>query len=462
LGERRDSSGELFSREAERHVSLARRRRPVGLDEYVGQEHILAEGKLLRRAIESDRLFSMILYGPPGCGKTSLGHVVAGATESALVMMNAVEAGVSDLRRAIAGARQRAPRRTILFIDEVHRFNKSQQDVLLAPLEDDVVTMIGATVENPFFYLNQAVLSRVQVFELRPLTDDEVRTILERALSDAEQGLGDYRLEVSGEALEHLVANALGDARRALAALELAALSTAPDRNGLIRVGIDAARECLQKRVVRYDRDGDSHYDVASALIKSIRGSQPDAAVHWMARMMEGGEDPRFIARRLVISASEDVGLADPAALQVAVAAARAVEMIGMPEARYALTEAAVYLASAPKSRSCADAIARATDDIERGVAFEVPEHLRDASYPGAARLGHGEGYVMPGSEAEGRSQSYMPGERSYYRPGDAGYEREVRERLSRWDGASSDAASERPTEGNSAGRGTKDHNDDR
>jgi putative ATPase len=429
-------SGELFPRSEVEHVSLARRRRPLDLSDYVGQGHILSEGRLLRRAIESDRLFSMILYGPPGCGKTSLGHVVAGATRSVLVMLNAVEAGVSDLRVAVAEARARSPKRTILFIDEVHRFNKAQQDVLLAPLENDVVTMIGATVENPFFYLNSAVLSRVQVFELRPLESEEIRVILERALSDEERGLGEYRVELSDEALEHLVDNSLGDARKALAALELATLSTPPDRNGVIRIGLEAAVECLLRRVVRYDRDGDSHYDVASALIKSIRGSQPDAALHWMARMVGGGEDPRFIARRLVISASEDVGLADPSALTVAVSAARAVEMLGLPEARYALAEAAVYLATAPKSRSCADAIARASEDVENGVVFEVPDHLRDASYGGAARLGHGAGYSMPASESEGRAQEYLPEDRRYYQPGESGYEREVRERLRQWDSA--------------------------
>ncbi len=431
-----DGTPTLFQREEKVLVPLARRMRPTKLSEYVGQDHILAEGKLLRRAVETDRLFSMVLYGPPGSGKTSLGHVVAGATRSVLVMMNAVEAGAADLRRAVQQAKIRAPRRTILFIDEVHRFNKAQQDVLLAPLEDDVVTMIGATVENPFFYLNQALLSRVQVFELGPLVDDGVETILRRALEDTEKGIGDYHIDIADEALEHLVVNSLGDARKALAALELAALSTSPDRNGVIRIGLEIAGECLRKRVVRYDRDGDSHYDVASAFIKSIRGSSPDAALHWLARMMAGGEDPRFIARRIVISASEDIGLADPRALEVAVAAARAVEMIGMPEARYALAEATVYLATAPKSRTCADAVGRAVEDVERGEAFEVPDHLRDASYRGAERLGHGNGYEMPASESHGRTQEYIPGEKNYYRPGDTGYEREVRERLSRWDGA--------------------------
>ncbi len=443
MGIEAGESGELFPHSRVEHISLARRRRPLGLADYVGQGHILSEGRLLRRAIENDRLFSMILYGPPGCGKTSLGYVVAGATRSELVMLNAVEAGVSDLRTAVARARARAPKRTVLFIDEVHRFNKAQQDVLLAPLENDVVAMIGATVENPFFYLNQALLSRVQVFELLPLEESEIRVILERALTDGDRGLGDYSVELADAALDHLVDNSLGDARRALAALELAALSTPPDRNGVIRIGLDAAKECLRQRVVRYDRDGDSHYDVASAFIKSIRGSQPDAALHWIARMREGGEDPRFIARRLVISASEDVGLADPGALGVAVAAARAVEMLGMPEARYALAEATIYLATAPKSRSCADAIARASEDIVNGVVLEVPDHLRDASYRGAERLGHGEGYHLPASEAEGRAQNYMPEHRCYYRPGDRGYEREVRERLKEWDGVLTSAPTE-------------------
>ena len=460
MGTEAGESGELFPHRRVEHISLARRRRPLSLADYVGQGHILSEGRLLRRAIESDRLFSMILYGPPGCGKTSLGYVVAGATRSELVMLNAVEAGVSDLRTAVARARARLPVRTILFVDEVHRFNKAQQDVLLAPLENDVVTMIGATVENPFFYLNQALLSRVQVFELLPLEESEIRVILERALADGDRGLGDYSVELADAALDHLVDNSLGDARKALAALELAVLSTPADRNGVIRIGLDAAKECLRQRVIRYDRDGDSHYDVASALIKSIRGSQPDAALHWIARMMEGGEDPRFIARRLVIAASEDVGLADPGALGVAVAAARAVEMLGMPEARYALAEVTVYLATAPKSRSCADAIARASEDIVNGVAFEVPDHLRDASYSGAERLGHGEGYHLPASEAEGRAQDYMPERRCYYRPGNRGYEREVRERLKEWDGALTSAPTEEKDVGSSGSRRTRGSRD--
>ncbi|MBD3348481.1 MAG: AAA family ATPase [Candidatus Eisenbacteria bacterium] len=417
--------------------------RPATLDEYEGQSHILAPGKLLRRAVESDRLFSVILYGPPGSGKTSLGHVVAGVTRSALLMLNAVEAGVGDLRAAVARARATTDRRTILFIDEVHRFNKAQQDVLLAPLEDDVVTMIGATVENPFFYLNHALLSRVQVFELRPLGEGEISDILDRALSDRDSGLGDYKVELTPEARAHLVENCLGDARKALSALELAVLSTPPDMSGLIRVGLDAAAECLTKRVVRYDRDGDSHYDVASAFIKSVRASQPDAALAWMARMLSGGEDPRFVARRLVISASEDIGMADPRALLVAVAAARAVEMVGMPEARYALAEAAIYLATAPKSRSCADAVGEALEDVENGAAPEVPDDLRDASYAGAARLRHGRGYEMPRSESEGRRGDYGAGEAVYYRPGASGFEREVRERLSDWDDAPPGAGSE-------------------
>jgi putative ATPase len=442
------TSGDLFAETcvpgADPGGGLARRMRPRSLDEYVGQSHILAPGKLLRRALEADRLFSMVLYGPPGSGKTSLTEVMARATESSLVAMNAVEAGVADLRRAVAEARNRRPRRTILFLDEVHRFNRSQQDVLLGPLENDAVTMVGATVENPFFYLNPALLSRVQVFELKPLSEDELRTVLERALSDHERGLGQYVVELADDAFEHLMENALGDARRALGALELAVLSTPPDRNGVIRIGLDAARECLAKRVVRYDRQGDWHYDVASALIKSIRGSEPDAALHWMARMLAGGEDPRFVARRLVISASEDIGLADPAALSLAVSAARAVEMLGLPEARYALAEAVIYLATAPKSRSAADAVARALDDVEEGAAFEVPEHLRDASYGGAARLGHGAGYRMPASEAEGRGQQYLPEERSYYEPSGSGYEREVRRRLREWDAASPAGAEDR------------------
>ncbi len=422
------------------HVSLSRRMRPRAMEDYEGQSHILAPGKLLRRAIETDRVFSMILYGPPGVGKTSLGHVVAGATSSTLVMLNAVEAGVGDLRTAVAEAKARAPKRTILFIDEVHRFNKAQQDALLAPLENDVVIMIGATVENPFFYLNNALLSRVQVFELSPLGEREISALIDRALSDSERGLGEYRVELEASARDYLAVNSVGDARKALNALELAVLSTTPDGSGTIRVDTDVVAECLARRSVKYDRDGDSHYDVASAFIKSVRASQPDAALTWLARMMSGGEDPRFIARRLVISASEDIGLADPRALLVAVAAARSTEMIGMPESAYALAEATVYLSTAPKSRSCADAVSSALEDARSGTPTEVPEHLRDASYAGAQRLGHGAGYEMPASEAQGRLGEYAPGGKIYYRPGEAGYEREVRERLSRWDSVPSDA----------------------
>ena len=435
--------GTLFgSPEPPRARTLALRMRPESLDEYVGQQHLLAPGKLLRRAIETDRLFSMILYGPPGVGKTSLGHVIAAATRSHLVMLNAVEAGVRDLRRAVGEARHRDAR-TIVFVDEVHRFNKAQQDVLLAPLEDDVVTMIGATVENPFFYLNRAVLSRVQVFELEPLADEEIRHILERSLGNVGRGLGEYRVHLESPALDYLVANALGDARKALAALELAVLSTPPDRSGAIRIDEGVAAECLKKRVARYDRDGDTHYDVASALIKSVRASQPDAALHWTARMIAGGEDPRFIARRLVISASEDVGLADPRALGIAVAASRAVEMLGMPEARFALAEAVVYLATAPKSRTCAEAIDAASSDVEDGRAEDVPLHLRDRSYEGARALRHGEGYRMPRSEGDGRAQDYGIEVGAYYSPGPNGYEREVRERAARWDAASDDAGTD-------------------
>lgn len=426
----------LFADPVAAAAPLAKRVRPRSLDEYRGQEHVLGPGKLLRRAIETDRLFSMILYGPPGSGKTSLGHVVAEATDSMLVTLNAVEAGVADLRGVVAGARQRSPRRTIAFIDEVHRFNKAQQDVLLAPLEDDAFVMIGATVENPFFYMNPALLSRVQVFEFKSLSRDDIRAILTAALADNERGLGEYDTAVSDDALDYLADNALGDARKALSALELAVLSTPPDGNGVLRIDLGVASECLKRRVVRYDHDGDTHYDVASAFIKSIRGSQPDAALFWLARMMEGGEDPRFIARRLVISASEDIGLAEPRALEVAVAAARAAEMLGMPEAQFALAEATIYLAVAPKSRTCADAIEAALDGVRTAESADVPTHLRDASYRGAARLGHGVGYDLPRSEADGRAQKCVLERRTYYRPGDKGYEREVRERLSEWDGA--------------------------
>jgi len=418
-------------------VPLAARMRPRDLSEYVGQEHLLAPGKLLRRAIEADKLSSVILYGPPGCGKTALGFLIAARTRAHVERVNAVAAGVEDLRRAIEQARLRlrtSGRRTILFIDEIHRFNKAQQDVLMPEVEQGTVILVGATTHNPFFSLVSPLISRSLVAELAPLPEKDLIALLQRAIADPERGLGKMKLAVSEEALKFLAATADGDARRALNGLELAAVTTPPDPEGTVRVGLPEAEESLQKRAVVYDRDEDAHYDTISAYIKSMRGSDPDAALYWPAKMLYAGEDPRFIARRLVICAAEDVGLADPQALVVANAAAQAVEFIGLPEGRIPLAEATVYVATAPKSNAAYLGIEKATQEISSHKTLEVPKHLKDASYPGAKRLGHGEGYKyahsFPGHPVE---QEYLPEKRRYYTPTDQGFERQIQERLARW-----------------------------
>ncbi|MBI3615121.1 MAG: replication-associated recombination protein A [Candidatus Omnitrophica bacterium] len=420
---------------------LAARMRPRDLSEYVGQPHLLGPGKILRRAIEADRLSSLILYGPPGCGKTALGFLIAAKTKSHVERINAVAAGVEDLRRAIEGARFRrstAEKRTILFIDEIHRFNKAQQDVLMPEVEDGTVLLIGATTHNPFFSLVSPLLSRSLVAELKPLSKEEILLILRRALVDKERGLGRMNLQVDEEALAFLGTIADGDARRALNGLELAAVTTPPDqtgppdKEGLSRITREVVEESVQKKAVVYDRDEDAHYDTISAYIKSMRGSDPDAALYWLAKMLYAGEDPRFIARRLVICASEDVGNADPQALVVATAAAQAVEMIGLPECRIPLAQATVYVACAPKSNASYVGIEKASEDVEKGTLLEVPEHLKDSHYPGAKRLGHGKGYKyahsFPGHVVE---QTYLPREKVYYEPSDQGFENQIKERLS-------------------------------
>jgi len=416
---------------------LAARMRPRNLDEFAGQEHIVGTGSLLRRAIYADRLTSMIFYGPPGTGKTTLAAVIANQTEASFQRLNAVTAGVAQVREVLKEARQRLEmyrQHTILFIDEIHRFNKGQQDALLPAVEDGTVLLIGATTGNPFFSVNSALLSRSRVFELYPLTREDIEQIMDTALADEERGLGKLKIELTPEAREHIIDTADGDARVALNALELAALTTAPDQHGKIYIDRETAEQSVQRRAVRYDKDGDNHYDVISAFIKSIRGSDPDAALFWLARMLDAGEDPRFVARRLYISASEDIGNGDPLALLVAEAAFRAVEVLGMPEARIPLAQAVTHLACAPKSNASYVALEKATADARQAGDTGVPNHLRDSSYPGAKKLGHGGGYRYPhdypGNYVE---QQYLPdnlADKRYYHPGTNGYEKRLRQWL--------------------------------
>ncbi|HET6514249.1 MAG TPA: replication-associated recombination protein A [Thermodesulfovibrionales bacterium] len=401
------------------HEPLAYRMCPRNLDEYAGQGHILGEGKLLRRAIEADRITSIILYGPPGTGKTALARVIAAKTNARFEWLNAATAGLDDLRKVIQNARAHLGRgtRTILFLDEIHRFNKLQQDALLPDVEEGNITLIAATVENPFFYVNSALLSRSQVFELKPLSQEDLLGILDRALRDNERGLGKLRIEADEEALRHISKMSDGDGRKALSSLEIAALTTAPDERGIIRISLPIAEESIQKKAVLYDKKGDQHYDTISAFIKSMRGSDPDAAVYYLAKMLYAGEDPRFIARRIVICASEDVGNADPMALVVATSALRAVEFIGMPEARIPLAQATLYVCTAPKSNASYRAIEAATEDVKNEETLEVPDHLKDSHYRGAEKLGHGKGYKYPHDYGGFVEQEYLPKKKRYYNP---------------------------------------------
>ena len=398
---------------------LAFRMSPRTLDEYVGQEHIIGKDKLLRRAIEADRITSLILYGPPGTGKTALAKVIAAKTQSRFEWLNAATAGLDDLRKVIHSARNRKAKgiRTILFLDEIHRFNKLQQDALLPDVEEGNIILVAATVENPFFYVNSALLSRSQVFELKHLTASDIMKILNNALNDRERGLGKMNITAEDDALMHIAKMSDGDGRKALSALEIAALTTQPDTGGVIRITIVVAEDSIQKKVIVYDKKGDQHYDTISAFIKSMRGSDPDAAVYYLAKMIYAGEDPRFIARRIVICASEDVGNADPMALVVATSALRAVEFIGMPEARIPLAQATTYIAVAPKSNASYKAIDAALEDIKTEETMEVPDHLKSSSYSGAKQLGHGEGYKYPHAFGGHIEQEYLPQKRKYYTP---------------------------------------------
>ena len=420
------ASGKKEDELSKTHAPLASRMRPRTLQEYSGQTHLLSEGKLLRRAMEADRISSMILYGPPGIGKTSLARVIAHHTQSHFIEISGVEGSVADLRKAMGTALQqsREGKKTILFIDEIHRFNKAQQDALLPDVERGLVRLLGATTQNPFFSIIPPLLSRSQIFQLEVLTIEELVALQYKAIADQERGLGHLPVELEEQAALHLATVSDGDARKCLNALEIAASTTKFDAAGRLVITVAIAEESIQQKAIVYDRTGDAHYDVVSAFIKSIRGSDPDAAIYWLATMLHAGEDPRFIARRLVILASEDVGLADPNALSLAVAAKQAVDFIGLPEARITLAHATLYLATAPKSNSVYAALKLAAEDLSKGRTLAVPDFLRDSHYKGASKLGRGKGYLYPHDFPGGTvSQSYLPEERHYYTPSDQGAE---------------------------------------
>lgn len=429
----------MRSANMEKESPLAARLRPVTLDEVVGQQHIIGKDKLLYRAIKADKLSSLIFYGPPGTGKTTLARVIANTTSAEFTQINATVAGKKDMEEVVKKAKDLQGmygKKTILFIDEIHRFNKGQQDYLLPFVEDGTLILIGATTENPYFEVNSALLSRSVIFELKPLSREDIRELLHRAVYDREKGMGAYDAVIHEEALEFLSDIAGGDARHALNAIELGIMTTQRSEDGKIHITLEVAQECIQKRAVRYDKSGDNHYDTVSAFIKSMRGSDPDAAVYYLARMLYAGESVTFIARRIMISAAEDVGIADPQALTVAVNASLAVERVGMPEAQIILSEAAMYVACAPKSNACVTAISEAMNTVEETGNLPIPTHLQDAHYKGAAKLGHGLGYKYahdyPNHYVE---QQYLPYElngKEFYHPSGNGYEVKIREHMRR------------------------------
>ncbi len=423
----------------EKESPLAARMRPRTLDEVVGQQHIIAKDKLLYRAISADKLSSIILYGPPGTGKTTLAKVIAGTTKAEFTQINATIAGKKDMEEVVNKAKDNLGmygRKTILFIDEIHRFNKGQQDYLLPFVEDGTVVLIGATTENPYFEVNGALISRSIIFELKPLTSDDIKVLLNRAVTDKERGMGSYKAVLEPEAEEFLADIADGDARHALNAIELGILTTQRSDDGLIHITKQVAEECIQKKVARYDKDGDNHYDTISAFIKSMRGSDPDAAVYYLARMLNAGEDPKFIARRIMICAAEDVGNADPQALQVAVAASLAVERLGMPEGRIPLSQAVTYIATAPKSNAAYLAINEAMQTVTETGNLPIPAHLQDAHYKSASKLGHGIGYKYahdyPDHYVEQQYKPYELNGKEFYNPTGNGYEQKIRDHMRR------------------------------
>lgn len=421
------------SRQKEQESPLASRLRPATLDEVVGQRHILGKDKLLYRAIKADKLSSVIFYGPPGTGKTTLAKVIAHTTSASFTQLNATSAGKKDMEAVVDEAKEKLGmygKRTILFIDEIHRFNKGQQDYLLPFVEDGTLILVGATTENPYFEVNSALLSRSIIFELKPLSKEDIVVLLKRALTDEKKGMGAFKAEAGEEALDFLADMAGGDARNALNALELGILTTPRSEDGLIHITLDVAGECIQKRVIRYDKEGDNHYDTISAFIKSMRGSDPDAAVYYLARMLYAGEDIKFIARRMMILASEDIGNADPNALILAASCAQAVERVGLPESQIILAQTAAYLASAPKSNAAVNAIFAAMDSVKE-TAAAVPPHLQDAHYGGHTALGRGVGYLYP-HDFPGHyvRQQYLPSEiqgKQFYVPSDNGYEKQIK-----------------------------------
>ncbi|MBC7783040.1 MAG: replication-associated recombination protein A [Burkholderiales bacterium] len=432
---------DLFAQSRQKHLKsvapLAVRMRPRTLDEFIGQTHFLAPGKLLRRMLEADRLMSVLFYGPPGTGKTSLASLIATHTKSHFEQMNAASAGVKEVRQVLDLAKDRlgnGGQRTVLFLDEIHRFNRAQQDILLGDVEAGLIILIGATTENPFFAVNSALVSRSQIFQFEAISNDDIKSLLLRTLADKERGLGNLKIEIDDKALDLWAEWSDGDARRALSALEVAALSQLTDDAGNatpIRIDQKVAEESMQRKAIAYDGTGDEHYDAASALIKSMRGSDPDAAIYWVARMLEAGEDPRFIARRIAILASEDIGMADPQAVVVAAACYEIVERIGMPECQLTLGHAAIYMAMAPKSNASAMAIWAAMKDAKEGRTLPVPKHLRDTHYKGSARLEHGKGYQYPHDADSGHiQQDYLGIDKNYYRPKNVGYEATVKSRL--------------------------------
>lgn len=425
----------MRSQNMESEAPLASRLRPTTLDEVVGQQHIVGKDKLLYRAIKADKLSSIIFYGPPGTGKTTLAKVIAHTTSAEFMQINATSAGKKDMEEVITAAKNNQGmygKKTILFIDEIHRFNKGQQDYLLPYVEDGTIILIGATTENPYFEVNGALLSRSVIFELKKLSKDDIETLLLRAINDKEKGMGAYNAAIDEDALEFLADVSNGDARAALTALELGVLTTNRSEDGIIHITIDVASECIQKRVISYDKSGDNHYDTVSAFIKSMRGSDPDAAVYYLARMLYAGEDVKFIARRIMILAAEDIGNADPMALTVAVSAAQAVERIGMPEAQIILSQAVTYMASAPKSNAAVNAISKAMDVVGRTKTPPVPTHLQDAHYKSAEKLGHGLGYKYAHNYKNHYvKQQYLPDgltNEIFYEPSENGYEATIRE----------------------------------